>query len=267
MNEYTIRASSLPTLFDCPSRWYAQTILGMNMPSSTAAHLGTSIHASTAAFDQAKLDGQTVTADDAAGVLVDTLHDKNADVNWRDGDFTERDAESIGLMLHTKYCLNISPQQEYVGVEVTCEKMPVDFPELGVRIILTGTTDRIRMTKDGLGIADLKSGKRAVSANGTVDSAKHGAQMGVYELLAQQATGKPIEAPAQIIGLTTTKDARVGTGEVKSALSVLIGDSNEKGLLDHAAAMLKHDVFPGNPRSQLCSEKFCPAYQICKYRY
>lgn len=50
-------------------------------------------------------------------------------------------------------------------------------------------------------------------------------QLGVYELLAGQALGQPMEAPAQIIGLQVAKtDAGrcVGTGEVGCAREALL---------------------------------------------
>ena len=48
----TIRASSWPSLFDCAQRFYWQNIVGLRMPSSGNAALGTAIHAGTAAFDE-----------------------------------------------------------------------------------------------------------------------------------------------------------------------------------------------------------------------
>lgn len=197
-----IRASSLAELFDCPARWEAKNLLGMRMPSSGAARLGTAIHAGTAAFDQAKLDGSPITPDDAAGELVKTLHDTTEEVDWDEA--RPQDAERIALALHTRYCAEIAPRQDYIAVELTCERM--EIPELG--LALTGTTDRVRRTPSGeLGIADLKSGARAVGADGAVATAGHGPQMGVYEILAQYAVGQPITAPAQIIGLQTGKTA------------------------------------------------------------
>lgn len=195
-----IRASSLAELFDCPARWEAKNLLGMRMPSSGAARLGTAIHAGTAAFDQAKLDGSPITPDDAAGELVKTLHDTTEEVDWDEA--RPLDVERIALALHTRYCAEIAPHQDYVAVELTCERMEIS--DLG--IALTGTTDRVRRVASGeLGIADLKSGARAVGADGTVATAGHGPQMGVYEILAQHAIGQPITAPAQIVGLQTGK--------------------------------------------------------------
>ncbi|RSE88624.1 RecB family exonuclease [Achromobacter denitrificans] len=259
-----IRASSLAELFDCPARWEAKNLLGMRMPSSGAARLGTAIHAGTAAFDQAKLDGTPITPDDAAGELIKALYDTEEEVDWEDAQ--PRDAERIGLALHTRYCAQIAPQQDYVAVELTCDRMEIS--DLG--IALTGTTDRVRRTDSGeLGIADLKSGARAVGSDGTVATAGHGPQMGVYEILAQHALGEPITAPAQIVGLQTGKTAaaqRVGTGEISGARDALVGTDDSPGLLQHASRLVHSGSFYGNPKSVLCSGKYCPRHPICKFK-
>ena len=260
----SIRASSMAELFDCPARWEAKNLLGMRMPSSGAARLGTAIHAGTAAFDQAKLDGNPITPDDAAGEFVRTLHGTDEEVEWDDA--SPNDAERIGLALHTRYCAQIAPHQDYVAVELKCERM--EITDLG--IALTGTTDRVRRAASGeLGIADLKSGTRAVSADGAVATAGHGPQMGVYEILAQHAIGAPIAAPAQIIGLQTGKTAtaqRVGTAEIAGARDALVGSEDSPGLLQHASRLVHSGSFYGNPKSVLCSGKYCPRHPTCKFK-
>lgn len=264
MQIVTIRASSLAELFDCPARWEAKHLLGMRMPSRPAARLGTAIHAGTAAFDQAALDGKPITADDAAGALVDTLHGNDEEVDWEDT--KPADAERIGLSLHARYCAEIAPRQHYVGVEVLCERL--EIPELG--LALTGTTDRVRTTmEDGAGIADLKSGGRAVGADGLAVTAGHAPQMGVYELLAEHAMGIPITAPAQIIGLNTGKtpaSQRVGVGEIVSARAALVGTEEQPGLLQHASKLIHSGSFYGNGKSVLCSAKYCPRHAVCPYK-
>lgn len=265
----TIRASSLAELFDCPARWEAKHLLGMRLPSSGAARLGTAVHAGTALFDQSRLDGHPLTAEEAAGALVDTLHGKddaegNGEVDW--GDTDPRSAEKIGLALHARYCADIAPHQDYTGVEVSCERL--EITDLG--IALTGTTDRIRMLPDGqLGIADLKTGGRAVGSDGAAVTQGHGPQMGVYELIAEFAVGQPLTAPAQIIGLQTGKTAsaqRVGTGEIHGARDALLGDEERPGLLQHASRLIHSGSFYGNPKSVLCSARYCPAHATCKFK-
>ena len=93
--------------------------------------------------------------------------------------------------------------------------------------------------------------------------------MGVYEILAQHAIGKPITAPAQIIGLQTGKTAtaqRIGTGEITGARDALVGDESNPGLLQHAARLVHSGSFYGNPKSVLCSGKYCPRHPTCKFK-
>lgn len=264
MNVVTIRASALKDLMDCPARFEAKHIRGLRMPRSGKAQLGTAIHASTGVFDQAKLDGNAMKPDDAAGALVDAIHRPDEEVEW-DDDLRAAEAEKIGLALHLKYCEKIAPVQDYAAVEVRCERL--EIADLG--IALTGTTDRVRRTDAGFGIADLKTGKAAVRADGSVDTARHAMQLGVYELLAENASGISITEPAQIVGMQTGKTdkaQRVGTAEVHTARELLIGTQDQPGVLEHAAQLIHRAMFYGNPSSPLCHERYCPAFKTCHYR-
>lgn len=264
MTTVTIRASSIKTLLDCPARFEATQIRGMRMPSNGKATLGKAVHASTAVFDQAKLDGNPLLADEAAGALVDAIHRPDEEVQW-DEDMAPSDAESIGLALHRKYCDVIAPAQDYVAVEATCERL--EITDLG--IALTGTTDRIRRVGDGYGIADLKTGKAAVRTDGSVDVSKHVVQLGVYELLAENAIGMQMTAPAQIVGMQTGKTdkaQRVGTADVHTARELLIGTQDQPGVLEYAAKLIHQGLFYGNASSPMCDPKYCPAYNQCHFR-
>ena len=260
-----IRASSLPELFDCPARFEAKHIRGMRLPTSGAAQLGTAVHAGTAIFDMSRIVEKGLTIDDCAGAVVDEIWRPNAEIDW--GEMPQKEAEPIALALHRKYCSEISPRYTFVDVEATCETL--DIPELGIS--LTGTTDRIYMDDftGEYGIADLKTGKSAVSADGHVKTSGHATQIAVYELLAEQATGREITASANIIGLQVAKtDAgrRVGVGKIENAKELLVGTEEQQGLLEVAAGFLKSGVFFGNPRSSLCNPKYCPAWAVCHYR-
>ena len=260
----TIRASSLGSLFDCPARWEAIQIDGMRMPSNGKAALGKAVHASTAVFDQSTIDGAGITVDEAAGAAVDTIHRPKEETVWGE-DESPQEAEKIALSLHRKYCTAIAPAQDYAAVEVLCERL--EIADLGVA--LTGTTDRVRRVGDGFGIADLKTGKSAVAADGTVKTAGHAYQMGVYEILAEFGAGVPITAPAEIIGLNTAKtekSQRVGKGSVTGTRAVLLGDGESPGVLEIAARIIKSGVFFGNPRSMMCHRNYCPVFNTCKFR-
>ena len=107
------------------------------MPSSSNAVLGKAGHAGTALFDNKRLDGNPISVDDAAGIVVDTIHSPDEDVDW--GEDSPKEAESIALALHGMYCHQIAPKQEYVAVEATCERL--EIPDIGIS--LTGTADRV----------------------------------------------------------------------------------------------------------------------------
>ena len=272
MDIITLRASSFPELFDCPARWEAKYVKGLKLPKSPAAQLGTAVHASTAVFDACALDGNPVTADEAAGAAVDAIHHPEEEVVW-DDDMRPQIAERIALNLHGRYCREFAPEQNYLGVEVTCERVEIE----DVGLAFTGTTDRIYVKDDdapdsiggSLGIVDLKTGSTAVGADGVVKTSGHLAQLAVYELLASQALERELTAPAQVIGMQTGKTEkaqRVAKADIVSPSRVLIGTEEQPGLLNFASNVLHSGLFYGNPRSQLCSVKYCPAYGTCRFR-
>lgn len=259
-----IRASSIGELFDCAARWEAKHIRGLRTPNGGAAQLGTAVHASTALYDKSHLDGTDLKPDECEGALVDALYKPEADVQW-DDDLQAKDAEKIGRALHTKYCTTIAPTQDYAAVEVKCEALEIT----DLAIALFGTTDRVRRVGEGFGIADLKTGKTAVRADGRVETAGHAMQIGIYELLAEKASGLPITEAAEIIGMQTGKTdkaQRVGTGEIVGARDLLVGEDDNPGALEHASKMVHAGTFPGNPRSMMCGPKYCPIYNNCKWR-
>lgn len=263
MDMIQIRASSLSELFDCPRRWQAKHLEKIRMPTSSATFLGTAVHAGTALFDQSHLDGNPLTPEEAAGAVVDVLQHPEEDVDWEDSNAAE--AESVALPLHRMYCERIAPKNAYVAVEATAEDLPIT--DLG--IVLTGTIDRVRTVDGALGIADIKTGKTAVAADGTIPTQKHAAQLGAYELLASRTLEVELAAPAQIIGLQvakTDKGRRAATATICGARDLLLGDDNRPGMLQHASRIIHSGDFYGNPRSSLCTAKYCPAYNVCRWR-
>jgi hypothetical protein len=132
-------------------------------------------------------------------------------------------------------------------------------------IALTGTTDRIRRVGDGFGIGDLKTGKTAVRADGHVETAGHAMQMGVYELMAERASGLPITEPALIIGMQTGKTERgqrVGDRPRSSARATCWSASPIRPACSRSPRTMIHTgTFPGNPARMLCSRSIAPHIQ------
>ena len=262
MDNVVIRASSLGSLFDCPARWKAIHLEGKRTPSNGKAVLGQAVHASTALYDQSRIDGNGITIDESIGAAIDLIEKPGDDVIW-ESDNTPNDAKKIATLLHIKYCQDIAPRFDYEAVEITCERL--DITDLG--IALTGTTDRIFKTDNGFGIADIKTGKTIVGADGSIKTAGHAFQLGVYELLASQAFGINMSEDAQIIGMTTGKTSqRVATAKIEGAVDALVGDEDNPGVLEMAAKIIHSELWFGNPRSMLCGDKFCPIFNSCKAR-
>ncbi|EZN57644.1 RecB family exonuclease [Pseudomonas aeruginosa] len=265
MTVYTVRASSWGALFDCGYRWEGVHLLKMRSPSSPRALLGTAIHASTAAFDAARVNGEPISAYDASELLVHTLQQPEFEVDWRGSDISPREAESTGLTLHTKYCNDISPRYDFVAVELTTKPMEIDCGG-GIIVRLTGQLDRARIKRDshGVGIADVKTGSAAVS-QGVAKTKGHKAQIGTYELLYEHTTGDAITAPAEIIGLKTKGKPEAAVGEIVGARQMMAGTAEHHGLIKFAADMFRSGLFPPNPQSPLCSPKYCPRWRTCPY--
>lgn len=262
----TIRASSWPSLFDCSLRWYFGSVLGMRLPASGKARLGTALHRSTAVYDTAAIASDAPDLDAACAAVVETIEAPNEDVQW-DDDLRPDAAIGIGIALTKKYAEKIAPHQHYRAVEVDCNGLDIRTDDGIVRLV--GTTDRVRVTDDGReGISDIKSGRTAVSADGRANTKGHHLQTGIYRLMAENALGRPLDAPDQIIGLNTAKtDAaqRVAVGEIRDSRRPLVGDEDTPGLIELAARMLRSGIFPPNPKSTMCSAKYCAGYHKCKF--
>lgn len=262
----TVRASSWAGLFDCAYRWEGIHLLGMKNTVGLRAALGTAIHAGTAVFDQAKITGDTVTAADASGVLVDKLHDPENEFDPAKDDITMQEAESTGITLLTKYCGEVSPKYNFVAVEMDTKPLDIDCGG-GVVVRLKGTMDRARIKKTtgGIGIADLKSGGTSVQ-KGVAVTKGHGAQIGTYELLFEHTTGESITSEAEIIGLKTKGKAEIATGTISNAKRIMTGDQDNPGLIEFAADMFRSGRFFPNSKSMLCSERYCPRWNSCHFK-
>lgn len=261
----TVRASSWAGLFDCAYRWEGIHLLKMRNLVGLRAALGTAIHAGTAAFDTARITGDTVTIDDAAGVLVDKLRDPANEFNPFQDDLTMPEAEKVGIVLLAKYCAEVSPRYNFVAVEMETKPLDIECGS-GVVVRLTGTMDRARIRKSshGVGIADLKSGSSAVQKGAAVTKG-HGPQIGTYELLYEHTTGEQITDDAEIIGLKTKGTAEIATGTIKNGKRVMVGTETQPGLIEFAAEMFKSGRFYPNPKSLLCSDKYCPRHATCPF--
>lgn len=261
---FTVRASAWGELFDCAHRFEAKHILGMKKPSGMRALLGTAVHAGTAAYDRARLDGADLSPDEAAGVLVDELHNPAFEVDRSTDKLSIRDAESIALTLLVRYCTDVAPRFHYIDVETQLDPLAIDCGN-GLTVRLTGTMDRARVAEaaGGIVIPDIKTGARII-ADGKAVTRGHAAQTGTYQLMYEN-TKNVRTVGAQIIALSTGTQMLTDVSPAFDARRVMVGEGNRPGLIEHAAAMFRTGLFPPNPSSILCSEKYCARWSSCLF--
>jgi hypothetical protein len=274
MSDATIRASSMSRLLDCAHAWEGIHLLGMQSHTGGASWLGTSWHHASAAYDLNRAD---MLVSDAVGEFRDHLA-KAEDVRWND--ISPREALAIGTPLIVEYCEQWSPRFDFLAVEMKLEPQTITVDlarhRLGpVDITFTGSMDRARVVKRNgyasASIVDVKTGKRAVS-DGQANTQGHAPQVAIYNLLANMDPSLPenVTGEPAILGVSTagskTKDARIAMSEIPDAMEQLVGTTTSPGLIEYAAVYLKTGLFPPNPKSQLCSETYCPRWERCKFK-
>ncbi|MEI2416178.1 PD-(D/E)XK nuclease family protein [Orrella sp. JC864] len=262
---FTVRASSWGRLFDCAHAWEGTHLLGMRKPAGMRAQLGTAVHAGTAAFDRARIDGTVCTPDDAAGVAVAELHSPDREVDMAQDGLSLAEAERIALTLIVRYCMEIAPRLKFIDVETTLDPLEIDCGN-GLTVRLTGQMDRGRVadTEGGIAINDVKTGARAVQ-DGQAVTRGHAAQTGTYQLM-YDATKRVRTVGSQIIALSTSGRAETAISPIFDARRVMTGDEDRPGLIEHAAAMFRTGLFPPNPSSVLCSRKYCARWSTCLFK-
>jgi PD-(D/E)XK nuclease superfamily len=260
-----VRASSWGALFDCAYKWEWETLLGHRKPSGLRAALGTALHASTAVYDQAVIDEAPVRASDAAAVLIEKLFKPEYDVDLSQDELSLGEAEKIGLILHTRYCHEISARMNYAEVETDLEPLEIDCGS-GTIVVLTGKMDRARVAKTDTGgfvIPDLKSGKSVIE-KGEAKIKGRSAQIGTYQLLYEN-TRDVITEGGQVIALSTTSKPALAVSKVFDAKRVMVGAPGERGLIEWGAEMFRSGFFPPNPQSNLCNKKYCARWEHCSF--
>lgn len=265
MSTVVVRASSWGKLFDCAHSWEGTHLLGLAKPSGLRAQLGTAIHASTAAFDSGRLPGGApVSVDDAAGLFVDALRRPERDVDYSQDALTVNDAEKIGLKLHALYCFDLSPKFTFRSVEQKLNPMDIDCGG-GQIVRLTGSMDRARVAEadGGIVIPDLKSGSRVISDGKAVIRGRS-AQVGTYQLM-YEATEGVRTVGGQVLALSTSSKPAVAASPVFDAKRVMVGNEDQRGLIEFAAEMFRSGLFPPNPQSVLCSQKYCARWATCHF--
>ena len=242
----------MPELFDCPARWWAKHQEGRRSWSSAEALLGTAVHAGTAVFDRERATGHPIEASQAALAVVDAISAGANDVAWIAGGMTQTGVRDEAMKTHFRYCADIVARPAWTEVETKLDPITLQFG--GVAITLTGTEDRGRLQGGVYVSSDVKTGKGFKAGS-------YVSQVGTYAILRTAATGLP-----SVGQLDHVTQESIRSYSLPSVSAAMLGDGERPGLLETAAKMIEAGILYGNPKSILCTKKFCPVFSTCQFR-
>lgn len=261
--EITVRASSLSGYFDCQRRWAARQLspllrdIGYSVRAirpSIGAAVGSGAHSSVAHDLQHKLEkGELANWSEVEQIGVAELQSRIQEegVDWDDVTPSLSDAQRTVARLARSYRLHTAPNLKPFAVE---RRIKAKHP---TGLILSGQQDVVIQDAGGRhGLRDLKTGKRR---------AANWAQYGAYSRLLRSHK-MPVE--------TVTEDylARVPLDKeqpppVPHDYDLAACEQATESVMTSVADRLKAfhatgdiGVWPANPSSSLCSERFCPAW-------
>jgi hypothetical protein len=287
-----VRASSWKNLFSCPLSWYYANIEKIRTASSGIAQIGTAIHAGTALFDGPRLRGDSISVEEAVEGAIAILYNDDVEVNW-DSSAQFKAAEGIVARSVNRYCHVIAPNVVYTAVEARCEDLHINT-RYGT-IVTTGTIDRVRERAYLIGddgsltesthsaanqpgvqsvlfrenVRDIKTGLQAVGYDdegGRVATiGAHHLQVGIYTIMTEQELQRPMEAPAEICGISTGKSGDIAVSDIRDVRTALLGTEERPGMIELAAKMLKDGDFRPAPGTVMCSPQYCAGWNRCPY--
>jgi hypothetical protein len=256
-----IRASAVSSYNDCPRRGASKIFrkqviaAGFQIRESRrgiAAAIGTGSHSGAMSGARRKSQGETTNTPDLVEIGIVSLREEIAEgVEYDDTTRSPNGAEikvrSIVTIYASELLLVIEPMTVECKLEAT----------LSDGVLVTGHPDLIE-TNDT--IRDLKTGKSGVG---------HYAQMGTYSLL-RQANHHPrpgnllIDHIPQKTPALTRHEYPVDVCE-QTARSTIREIIRQYRLFESNQSP---EVFPANPISMLCSEKYCTCYnsEFCRIK-
>jgi hypothetical protein len=250
---YTIRASSWPTIFDCSLRWYYEHVVGLRLPTATPARLGQAVHAGAAEFDR----GNPVKHSEE--FAIDHFLHPEEDVEPIAQVEADDQAEIAGRMV--RQYVNTFGRRNYSHIEVTVSSCVLTTIHGDIEV--TGTVDRILDRQ----VRDIKTGRGRIRKDGSVDMRADYMQLGIYALMARAEAGdRSISGDVSVMA-GDTANGRWAEAKAVGAVDLLLGSQEDEGLVEMAAKILHHGAFSPNPKSMLCSPKYCAAYahKRCMY--
>ncbi|BAF69568.1 PD-(D/E)XK nuclease family protein [Nitratiruptor sp. SB155-2] len=253
-----IRPSSVHSFFDCPYRWAQIHLLGIRSFGNFQTLRGTGVHAGAEEIweESQKAGSKTFSLSAAKDRAAETVEKRVEEEEFRFEDFeTPEQAKDDAVKGVEVYAKEIVPK-----VDIPIQVEHYFEAELDDDIKIGGTTDSIN--PDGK-IRDIKTSTRKVQPSKYIE------QLSIYKRLAEVNDIKTQDKAIieNVVFLKNNIGAHV--------MEVQIDVEGTKRKIDDIVKRIKlwkeaNDefgkldiLFPPNPNSFMCSEKFCPIYNSC----
>jgi hypothetical protein len=253
----TIRCSSLPGALDCERREAAKTFRAdieragyvlRDPGNGIAAAVGTATHAGATWSLQQKIEtGELGNKTESEQRAIDSLTiERERGVSWDDTSPDRNTAEKQVVRMLNLYRSHVAASVVPVSVEKRLQA------QVSEGIILSGQTDVSELER----IRDIKTGK---------NDQYHGAQLGGYTLLAR-AHNQPIDK-ACVDFIQRVRISQVQPNPRKIDYDMAECESLAWAVIERIKSNYEKflqtgmaDAFLPNPKSMLCSDKYCPAH-------
>jgi hypothetical protein len=271
-DDILIRASSTPTILDCPRRWAARALGELvasagyelrQLPTHIGAPIGTGVHAAAAHLLQTKRDrGEPSTFKEAEAVGMASLDQAIAEAGelmW-DGTAGDRnDAQRQVTRMAIAYADQIVPKVEPVLVEEN------KYATWEPGFIVKGQLDDVVLYSARKVLRDTKTGSTpsgAIAQVGTYSLLLETHRMPVEQLLIDFIKRAPLKKP-QPPAKTFSIDLPSAEAAAEEAISTAVASVKAFRLTANPKS------FRANPSSKLCAAKWCPAWgtEFCKAHF
>ena len=262
-----IRPSGVAAFFDCSYRWYRDTLYKPIRSVGMAAHFGTGVHkAAEEYYTECMKETKWVDVrDDFKGVAIDALRNRIKDDEPNDlKDFDlnklEKDVASIAVNYLNK------------SKKLQKEDIPEDVEKSYTVQVNSSKIKSVRGTLDIVGknyIVDIKTMSRWNPPQNYI------VQQGIYAWLRKKSNE---DVQDLRIHRVNTKTSEIDSKSILQSLEnpFISIDSIIQTSEEYLRTIIKsvdlfnktgdEVIFRGNPKSLICSSKYCPYWNECKWR-
>ena len=264
MEKILIRPSGVNSFFDCSYRWYRDNIYKPIRRVGVAAHFGTSLHKVGETYYNEVIKSQTWQNYNSSyeDIAVETLREKCKEEEPSDLESLAQ-LNPLEAQLRCKSKLYVEKAKE-----LNKEIIPIAV-EKQYRVELKNKNIELKGTLDVVGkdyIIDIKT------MNKLNNPIKYIMQQGIYAFL-REHNKEPVKD--LIIHRVLTSKNYIDSESILNNTLFGIDNIIEKSkfylkvIINTTEEFLKsgnEDIFRGNPTSMLCSSKYCPYYNECRYK-